>query len=174
MWVEEFGPPAGADLQNLGLGAPPVLAVDGEVFGGAASGQVWGEYVRVEDAETVATFTDGALTGWPAVTRRKTGDGAGWYVATLPEPDALRRLAERIAGEAGIELPSPAATGGQVETVRRGGSLFVINHGEDDAEILIDGTDALTGAPTSGMRLPPQGVAIIGTPLEGDAGPAAP
>jgi beta-galactosidase len=161
VWIEEFAPPAAADLQRSGTGKVPALPLDGEVFGGPAAGHVWAEYLRVEDAETVATFTDGALGGWPAVTRRRTGGGAGWYVATLPEPVALRRLVERVALDAGIELPSAVASGGQVEVVRRGGSLFVINHGADDAELLVDGTDALTGKSTLGMRLPPQGVVVI-------------
>jgi beta-galactosidase len=139
------------------------LALDGAVFGGAAEGQVWAEYLRVEDADTLATFSDGALSGWPAVTRRATTGGAGWYVATLPEPAALERLAAQVVQDAGIERPTPVTRGGQVESVRRGGALFVINHGADDAELLISGTDALTGAPTSGMRLPPHGVAIVRT-----------
>lgn len=161
VWIEEFAPPAAPDLAASGLGEAPALALDGEVLGGAAAGHVWGEYLRVEDAQTVATFTAGPLDGWPAVTRRPTSDGAAWYVATLPDRVALRRLAERVAAEAGIDLPAPAARGQQVEVVRRGGSVFVINHGTDDAELLIDGTDLLTGASTGGMRLASQGVAII-------------
>jgi beta-galactosidase len=49
-----------------------------------------------------------------------------------------------------------------VETVRRGGYVFVINHGAHEAEVLLDGTDALTGAPALGLKLAPQGVAVIG------------
>ncbi|ANP72711.1 beta-galactosidase [Cryobacterium arcticum] len=162
VWIEEFAPPASPDLSNLGAGAPPELVLDGEVFGGPATGRVWAEYVRVEDAETVATFAEGALSGWPAVTRRGTGAGAGWYVATLPDPGALRRLAERIVRDAGLDLPAPAARGDRVETVRRGGYVFVINHGAHEAEVLLDGTDALTGAPALGLKLAPQGVAVIG------------
>jgi len=163
VWIEEFAPPAAPDLQNLGTGTSPDLPLHGEVLGGAATGQVWGEYLRVEDAEVVATFTAGALSGWPAVTRRGTSEGSGWYVATLPEPAALRRLAERLVVDAGIELPEPAARGAQVEVVRRGAWVFVINHGDDEAEVLLDGVDALTGVSAAGLRLPPQGVAIVTT-----------
>ncbi|WP_166789581.1 SCO6880 family protein [Cryobacterium fucosi] len=123
------------------------------MFGGPAAGHIWGEYLRVEDAETVATFTDGALGGWPAVTRRGTAGGAGWYMATLPEPIALRRLAERVTLDAGIELPPVMASGEQAEVVRRGGSLFVINHGADDAELLIDGTAGPVSVAESWDRL---------------------
>jgi beta-galactosidase len=167
VWIEEFAPPAAPDLRNLGTGTPAPIGLRGEVFGGAVSGQVWAEYLRVEDADTVATFTDGALAGWPAVTRRGTGGGAAWYVATLPEPAALLLLAGRLAADAGVDLPEPVTDGAGVEVVRRGGSLFVINHGDEDAELLITGTDLLTGAPTAGMRLPPQGVVIVAAAATG-------
>jgi hypothetical protein len=42
----------------------------------------------------------------------------------------------------------------------------LINHGADDSVLQFDGTDLLTGAPTSGMRLPQHGVAIV-RPREG-------
>jgi beta-galactosidase len=161
VWIEEFAPPAAPDLRAEGLGEAPPLRVNGEVFGGDATGSVWSEYVRVDDAETVATFADGALGGWPAVTRRTTNGGAGWYVATQLDPISLRALVERVVADAGVDRPSPVSSGTNVEVVRRGGVLFVINHGEDDAELSVDGTDLLSGAPTNGLRLAPQDVAII-------------
>jgi beta-galactosidase len=167
VWIEEFAPPAGPDLRNLGSEAPPPLGLSGEVFGGDATGAIWAEYLRIEDADIVATFTGGNLDGWPAVTRRATRGGAGWYVATLPEPQALRRLAERIVTSAGVDLPLAVARDGQVEAVRRGSTLFLINQGADAAVVTVDGTDVLTGAPTSGLTLPPQGVAIIDRPGAG-------
>ena len=161
IWIEEFAPPAGADLEALGVGDAPAVPLQGDVLGGTADGHVWAEFVRVTDADTLATFTDGALAGWPAITRRAAGQGSAWYVATLPEPAALAQLAAQIISQAGIDMPAPVAEGGDVEAVRRGGALFVINHGADEAELLVDGTDLLTGAAASGLRLPSQGVAIV-------------
>ena len=161
VWVEEFAPPAAPDLRADGGGAPPPVALEGEVFGGTATGGEWSEFVRVEDAETVATFTEGALAGWPAVTRRAAGEGSAWYVATLPEPAALRRLVEHAVGEAEVELPVPITSGEQVEVVRRGELVFAINHGPDAAELQLDGTDVLTGSRAAGMTLPQHGVAIV-------------
>lgn len=164
VWVEEFAPPA-APGRAIGGGAAPTVAVDGEVLGGAASGSVWAEFVRVEDADVLATFADGALTGWPAVTRRATGGetdrGAAWYVATLPDPTALRRLVTSIVEEAGVEVPVPVSSGEEVEVVRRGDLTFVINHGADAAELRLEGTDVFTGAAASGLKLPSQGVAVV-------------
>ena len=71
VWIEEFAPPAAPDLRAIGGGAPPPVALEGAVLGGEALGGEWAEYVRVEDATTLATFTEGALAGWPAVTRRE-------------------------------------------------------------------------------------------------------
>jgi beta-galactosidase len=161
VWIEEFAPPAAPDLRAVGGGAAPPVPLDGELLGGSAAGSVWSEFVRVEDAETVATFTEGALAGWPAVTRRAAGEGSAWYVATLPEPAALRRLVEHVVGEADVELPVPITSGEQVEVVRRGELVFAINHGPDAAELQLDGTDLLSGSQAAGMTLPQHGVAIV-------------
>ena len=45
--------------------------------------------------------------------------------------------------------------------VRRGDVVFVINHGDDDATLSIDGTEVLGGGAASGLVLPSQGVAIV-------------
>ena len=119
VWIEEFAPPAAPDLRNTGVGEVPAVPLDGDVLGGAATGSTWAEFVRVDGAETLATFTEGALAGWPAVTRRSGGGGgAAWYVATVPEPEALRRLAERVIAEAGVDAP---AAGG-IRFAGRGGA----------------------------------------------------
>ena len=163
VWIEEFAPPAAPDLTAQGVRDAPPIRLLGEILGDDPLGGIWSEYVRVTDAETVATFADGPLSGWPAVTRRACdgGSGSGWYIATLLDPSSLRSLVERIVADAGIDVPAPVATGTQVEVVRRGGVVFVINHGADDAEVVIDGTDLLTGANAMGLRLSSQGVAII-------------
>lgn len=165
VWIEEFAPPAAPDPPAVGGGAAPTVGIEGEVLGGAASGSVWAEFVRVDDAVVLATFTDGALAGWPAVTRRATGGetdrGTAWYVATLPDATALRRLVSSIVEEAGVEVPVPVSSGDQVEVVRRGELTFVINHGADAAELRLEGTDVLTGAAASGLELPSQGVAVV-------------
>ena len=164
VWIEEFAPPAGPDLRAEGGAAAPPVPLEGDVFGGTATGGEWSEFVRVEEAETLATFTEGALAGWPAVTRRDADEGSAWYVATLPEPDALRRLAARVVEEAGVEVSASIVGAGAavgVEVVRRGDLIFVINHGPDAAALDGEGTDLLSGTPASGLQLPPQGVAIV-------------
>ena len=73
----------------------------------------------------------------------------------------MRRLVERAVAEAGVDAPAPVASGSHVEVVRRGDLVFVINHGPDDAELSLDGTDVLGGGAASGLVLPSQGVAIV-------------
>ena len=162
VWIEEFAPPASPDLRAVGGGVAPPVGLEGDPVGEDATGSVWAEVVRVDDADTLVRFSEGGLDGLPAVTRRGTGGGSGWYVATLPEPDALRRLAARILADAEVDVPPAAANGANVEVVHRGDVVFVINHGADDAEVLVEGTDLLTGHPSRGAVLPSQGVAIIG------------
>jgi beta-galactosidase len=161
VWIEEFAPPAAPDLRARGGGVVPPVPLTGELVGHDAFGAVWSEFVRAEDAEVIARFADGALDGWPAVTRRPSGRGSGWYVATLPGPDALRRLAQAVVADAGVEVPPAPAPGVNVESVRRGGHLFVINHGTDDVRVELEGTDILTDRPAMGLVLPSQGVAIV-------------
>ncbi|WP_127793881.1 beta-galactosidase [Agromyces sp. LHK192] len=179
--VEEFTPPAGADLRAVGGGEPPPVPLAGEVLGGAATGSVWAEVVRADDAEVVAAFggagdrtaggaadaapaalPPGLPDGAPAVTRRGTGSGAAWYVATLPDEVALRALVAGIADDAGVDRPAPVATGGEVDAVRRGDVVVVINHGSEEAVLDLDGRDLLSGDAARGLVLGPQGVAVVG------------
>ncbi|WP_353816604.1 beta-galactosidase [Agromyces sp. SYSU T00266] len=165
--IEEFAPPAAPDLRATGEGDAPPVPITGEVLGGDALGATWAEFVRLDDAEAMSTFTDGALAGWPAITRRASSGGTGWYVATLPEPDAHARLAGAILEDAGIARPDPVGTGGALEIVRRGEYVVIINHGGDDAELTLAGTDLLSGSNAPGLVLPPQGVAIVATDTDG-------
>ncbi|MFC0680515.1 beta-galactosidase [Lysobacter korlensis] len=159
--VEEFAPPAPPDLRNTGREPAPPVLFDGEFLGGAGAGSVWSEYVRVDDAEVLATFTEGPLAGCPAVTRRAAGEGTAFYLATLPDPAVLRLFVSNVIDAAGVPIAAPATDGEQVEVVRRGDLVFAINHGSADAELRLAGTDLLTGSNASGLLLPPQGVAVV-------------
>jgi beta-galactosidase len=111
---------------------------------GGFRGTLWSEEIE-KDAEAVteAAVKGGELDGLPAVLRK----GRAWYVSTLPEPEALRELLGRIAADAGARpvldgLPS------QVEAVRRGDLLFLLNHSRESVSVEVPGThhDLLTGA----------------------------
>ncbi|MGO4595061.1 beta-galactosidase [Leifsonia sp. 2TAF2] len=158
VWVEEFAPPAAPDLAALGGGEPPAVRVRGEAVGGEASASLWSEYVRVETASVAAVFDGGALDGHAAVTRHARGDGTAWYVATQLDDGPLGALLEGVLASARVDrLPVVAG----VEFVRRGRILVAINHSEDAVTIDVPGTDVLTGASASGLRLGAQGVALV-------------
>ena len=131
-------------------------------------GSVWSEHVHVAEsggapAEVLATFTDYPLDGVPALTRRSTGAGAAWYLATLPDADGIDSLTARLLEEAGVTAVAEASAG--VELARRrsadGSSfLFAINHSRADVTVKADGDELLSGARFSGV-VPAGAVAVI-------------
>jgi beta-galactosidase len=123
--IEEFAPPADPSVSG---GAVPTLTIEGLAAGTA---EEWGEVVRVDDAEVLATFAGGMLDGLPAITRRRDG-GSAWYVATAPLD--LAAVLDAVLTEAGIE-PEVADLPEDVEAVRRGGRLFLLNHGSEPVEV---------------------------------------
>jgi beta-galactosidase len=98
-----------------------------------------------------ASFVGGAADGAPAITRNDWGDGAAWYLATLPDADSYRRLMAQLLEEAGVE-PAASVEGDlrTLELVRRRADdrsyLFVVNHGSEAVTVRASGTDLITGA----------------------------
>ncbi|MEV5160200.1 beta-galactosidase [Streptomyces sp. NPDC053728] len=124
-------------------------------------GTLWSEELEPDgSAETVAAYRGGELDGLPAVLRK----GTAWYVSTLPEPEALRALLGRAAADAGVRAVLEGLPAG-VEAVRRGGLLFLLNHGRSPVEVKLPGRrfDLLTGTEADGgVELGRYGVAVLG------------
>ena len=80
---------------------------DGELLDIASSplgdftATMWAEWTVARGADTVASVRGGPLHDRPMVLRHRYGAGTAWYVATLPSPDALRRLLRRVAPRPG-------------------------------------------------------------------------
>lgn len=138
LWIEEFVPLSGAWARPGSVPVrpettiAPTVEVLGELLpGGRSTGVERAEVVRVRDAVVKATFASGTLDGLPALTRRATGKGAAWYLATRLEPDAVAALAHTLLAEAGVAFSAAhdGKTAGWIKTVRRGELTFVINHG---------------------------------------------
>ncbi|MFF0319232.1 beta-galactosidase trimerization domain-containing protein [Nonomuraea angiospora] len=124
----------------------------------------WTELVAAEGAETVAEFAEGG----PAVLRHRAGQGVAWYVATMPEPDALGELTARALADAGVRGVLPDLPPG-IEAVRRGDVLFLLNHGSEAARVPLPGpaTDLLTGSATGDqVTLAPQAVAALTSEIQ--------
>jgi beta-galactosidase len=101
-------------------------------------GTLWSEEIEAvtgaEGAVVVSRYKGGELDGLPAVLHRDRA----WYVSTLPEPAALRELLRGVAADAGVR-PVLEGLPAQVEAVRRGDLLFVLNHGRDPVTVTVPG-----------------------------------
>jgi beta-galactosidase len=127
---------------------------------------VWGERLRLDDGEAVATFGGGDLDGSPAVLcRRAPSGGEAWYVGTIPPPAVLAGIVARCARSAGVVGVTGLAPGAGpqlpdgVEAVRRGDVLFLLNTTTEERDVALLGLhhDLLTGAETTGtVRLGPE------------------
>ena len=128
---------------------------------------VWSELVHLDGATAVASFADGPVTGAPAVTRLRSGEGSAWYIATNLDQDALDDRVKGIVRELKIKPPIPMATAPPgVEAVRRTGDgksfLFLINHGDETAHIIARGEELLGGSQLTGsLSLQPGSCAVV-------------
>jgi beta-galactosidase len=121
----------------------------------------------------IASYTDGPLTGVPAVTRNAYGSGTTWYLATLPDPATLTALLDRIRTEAGV-APVRTTPEGVEAVLRRGPDadyLFLIDHAGEGAEVDVapDATELLSGKPVEGgsIRVAPGDVVVVREPRAG-------
>nr|WP_271209669.1 beta-galactosidase [Rhodococcus wratislaviensis]GLK34355.1 beta-galactosidase [Rhodococcus wratislaviensis] len=142
------------------LGADETVALDD-----GTAARIWTEYLTVsEDVEVLARHTEGHLQGVPALTRRPVGDGAAWYLATVPDRQGWTRIAEAICAAAGLDLH--AGQHADVEIVRRRGEngswLFVLNHTTEKVTVEVSGTDLVTERVVDGpLTLEPGSCAVI-------------
>ncbi|GAA4928709.1 beta-galactosidase [Actinoplanes utahensis] len=135
--------------------APLLPGVTVELSDGSA-GSLWTERLRVTTATGIAHYVDGPLPGVPAITRNRHGEGVAWYVATATDMTGLLREAATTAGIGSRE------TADDVEVVRRGAYLFVINHGAEPVEYPATGEDLVTGKHSDGsVTVEGGGVAVI-------------
>ena len=160
--VEEFAPLAGPDLRGTGTAPVPTTAIR---FGDTVrAASVWTELLHADDAEVLATFTEGLAEGSPAITRRSASgpasgsdapDAAGgtaWYVATRPDTATVYELLLDALGRAGIR-PLLDGKNPDVEVVERAGTRWVLNFGRAEATVTV-GEDTVTIAAHDLVRLP--------------------
>ncbi|ANC32956.1 beta-galactosidase [Isoptericola dokdonensis] len=132
--------------EGVPLDVDPDLVVEASA---APRATTFGELLRADGADVLATFAAGHLAGAPAVTRHVLpGGGAAWYAgAVLPER-VLGAVLDQALDAAGVRgvLPGLVALPG-VEAVRRGDLLFVLNHSGGTVRVPVPGpaVDLLTG-----------------------------
>ena len=125
---------------------------------GKGVGTVWAERLIAHDAEIMAHFTVGPLHGYPAVTRRSWGDGASWYVATVPDAHSRKSILQAVLSDGDVKGSGVVAPAG-VEIAARGQQRFIINH-TDQEQVFEVHPGAGEEAPQEYL-LGPYGVAIL-------------
>ncbi|WP_250400104.1 beta-galactosidase [Streptomyces cellostaticus] len=135
----------------------------------------WAERVEPRGCTPVLRFANGPgggpAAGGPALTRHLYGAGTSWYAATRASGATLRELVLRLGEEAGLRPVADVPDG--IEAVRRSGPdgsyLFLVNHGEDPAKVLVEGTGLLDATQDGSFaEIPAGGVAVV---RERSAGP---
>jgi len=128
----------------------------------------WAERLREPDpdagTEVLARHVEGALSGGPALTRRRVGAGTAYYLSVDLDVESLSALVDRLLGE--TEIAPTAVVSPGIEAVRRVGEdatyLFLINHADEDGWAESSGIDLLTGNEYAGrVPVPAGAVAVI-------------
>jgi beta-galactosidase len=145
--------------------------------------RVWSEWLEVDaEAEVIASFVGGELSGLPAITRRSHGRGVAWYLGAGLDEAGMRAILSRVFAEAGIRQPITAADSGEdrqvaesaLEVVTRTDGVtdftFLLNHGRQKLTVtgIAHGVDLLSEVDTSaGLTLGAFGVAVVKHPAIG-------
>ena len=126
------------------------------------------EIVRLEGAHALATYGDDFYAGTPVVTRNRIGNGHADYIATDPEDRFLDDYLGGLLARHDIRAPLEAPAGVEVAVRTRDGRrlLFVLNHTDEEARVVLPGgtelRDAMSGMAVSGsLRLPARDVRVL-------------
>jgi beta-galactosidase len=127
-------------------------------------GSLWSEDLTATGAEVVTSYAAGPLTGKAAVTRAEAGQGAAWYLATLPDDATLGALLDRLVEDAGVRPVVEVPRG--VDAVRRssdvGSWLFLVNHTGEEQRVPTSGHDLVSEARVGPeVVIPAGGVAVV-------------
>ena len=122
--IEELAPLP--DGTTVGLEGPAAAAA-------SAAGRLWQDVIELRGADPLVTFRAGHLVGQAAVTRHEYGQGAAFYLGTLPDQATLRHLIGQACQDAGVTRWTGLPPG--VEAVRRGSYLFLISHLDHPVEV---------------------------------------
>ncbi|WP_345800545.1 beta-galactosidase [Microbacterium sp. AZCO] len=169
---EDFGALGGPSTGGTGVGAQgsPGRAGDGETVEvvldtDSFRGRLVAEVVHPVGAAVVATFADGRSAGAPALTRHAFGSGEAWYVATMPDAAGLERVVALVAEASGVRPVVENLPPG-VEAARRGDLVTLVNHGDHEVEVVVEGRDAETGAVVGRRLLAPHQVLFALAPAD--------
>ena len=126
------------------------------------------DLLHLEGAESLASYEEDFYAGMPVLTRNVYGKGRAYYVAARSDAAFYRKLAAKVAKEAGITpvLDTPKGVEAAVRCNEKNEFLFLLNHEKIEQSVALpkDGTNLLTGEAIgkgNQFALPPYGVAIL-------------
>ncbi|MFE6594942.1 beta-galactosidase [Streptomyces sp. NPDC057781] len=147
--IEEFWPLADGDMATLEPGKDTAEGVPG------GTADLWCDTLHPEPgAEVLLSYVDGPLSGRPAVTRHRYGQGTVTYLGTRPDRTTMDRLVRDAADAAGATRTMPGLPPG-VEAVCRGDTLFLLNHRATPVTV------PLPGPATAHVDLAPLDVRVV-------------
>ncbi|MDQ7879088.1 beta-galactosidase [Microbacterium sp. QXD-8] len=146
--------------------APTPLTVEAAWTTGPATAEatVLGERLRADGADVLARFGEGHLAGAPAITRYAVGGGTAWYVGAVASDEALAAVLDDALDAAGVTGVVPdRVLPDDVEAVRRGAALFLLNHGQATRHLTVPGPhrDLLSDADVDGRATLAPGAAMV-------------
>ena len=93
----------------------------------------------------LARFGPGHLEGAPAVTRHRVGAGTAWYLGAVLSDDVLAAVIDDALDAAGVVgVTADRVLPDDVEAVRRGPALFLLNHGPEVRHVTVSGPCAIS------------------------------
>lgn len=107
------------------------------------------DLLHLQGAESLSTYEKDFYEGMPVLTRNRFGEGKAYYVATHSSNEFYKDFLGEICEELDIhpvaEVPEDVEAA--VRENEKGSFLFLLNHGEEAAEIVLDraGTDLISG-----------------------------
>lgn len=163
-WNQEIDPMQPADVQKAWLHAPEA-AIDAETFSATFTCSVAVERLKLETAESVASYTEGWHKGEPAITRNAFGEGEAWYAGTDLDNDGRSYILNAAFRSRGIAASMKTPEGVEVGQRVKDGRTFTIaiNHGASPVKLdAPKGRELLSGDSTGGVKeLASQGVWVI-------------
>lgn len=111
-------------------------------------------------ADGLDHLATGPTPGSPAFTHRQGGRGSAFWFGSIPDMETVRSVLEVVTETAGVH-PVLADLPDQVEAVRRGNVVTVVNHGQEPASLSVSGTDLLTGEELTRFTLDAQAFRFI-------------
>lgn len=130
------------------------------------TGSQWRERLVLEGAESTDEYSAGPLSGLPALTEHRLGEGRVVYVSTHLDQESRDRFLAEQSALAGLSETVPGAAERRVEAIRRRGRdadyVFLLHHGTDPVKFTGDGRDLLSAVNLAdGLTLAAGDVAVV-------------